>query len=190
MLHFDSDIEQALITLRSGGLILYPTDTVWGIGCDATNTDAVSKIFRLKQRPETQSMLIFTDNINKISYYADDVPDVALDILEYAETPTTLILSNAKNLAKNLIHTDGSIGIRIPNDEFCQKLLHQFRKPIVSTSANLAGEKTPAFFSEISEHIKNGVDYIVRQRQEDTTKRKASSIIKITPDSQIKIIRN
>jgi L-threonylcarbamoyladenylate synthase len=189
MENFKPDIDKALEVLRAGGIILYPTDTVWGIGCDATNETAVAKIFNLKNRAEQQSMLILTDNINRISTYADDVPDVALDLMEIADQPTTVIFSNAKNIAKNLIAPDGSVGIRIPDDTFCQQLLERFKKPIVSTSANISGQPTPKFFSEISEHVKSGVDYVVSWRQNERKQAKASGIIKITPDSTITIIR-
>lgn len=183
------DINKAIEVLNNGGIILYPTDTIWGIGCDATNEDAVKKIYQLKQRNDSKSMLILLNNINFIRSYADDVPEVALDIVEISEKPVTIIYSNAKNLAKNLIAEDGSIGIRITQEEFTDKLLQKFKKPIVSTSANISGERSPINFEEISEEIKENVDYIVQYKQTQNMLPTPSSIIKINSNNEIKIIR-
>lgn len=183
------DINNAVRVLQEGGIILYPTDTIWGIGCDATNEKAVNKIYEIKKRNDNKSMLVLLNNINFIRSYVDDVPEVALDIVEISEKPITIIYSNAKNLAKNLIAEDGSIGIRITNEEFTDKLIQKFRKPIVSTSANISGIKFNGNFNDISEEIKNKVDYIVKYNQDNSILQQPSSIIKIGGGNQVKIIR-
>ena len=183
------DIEKALIVLKDGGLILYPTDTVWGIGCDATNAEAVSKVFRIKQRVDSKALLVLLDSANRLIQYVSEVPEVAYELIEVSDRPVTIIYPGAKNLAPNLIADDGSIGIRIPNDEFCRQLISRFRKPIVSTSANISGVATPALFSEIGTEIIDGVDYIVQRRQNDFTRNQPSSIIKLGVGGEIQIIR-
>lgn len=183
------DIEKTLEVLRSGGVILYPTDTIWGLGCDATNEDAVNKIYKIKQRNDQKSLLILLDTPGKILSYVNEIPDVAWDLIELTDKPLTIIYSEAKNLAKNLIADDGSIGIRIVNDPFCQKLIQRFKKPIVSTSANISGDKSPSNFSEISEDILNAVGYVVQWKQDDYTNTQASSIIKLKNSGEIQIIR-
>lgn len=183
------DINKALDILHQGGVILYPTDTIWGLGCDATNPDAVKKIFDIKQRDDKKSLLVLLDNAGKIPSYVNEVPEVAWNLIDLSENPLTIIYSNAKNLAPNLIAEDGSIGIRIANDPFCQKLIQRFKKPIVSTSANISGKSAPANFSEIEDEIINTVDYVVEWRQDDYSKSKASSILKLGPSGEIKIIR-
>jgi L-threonylcarbamoyladenylate synthase len=184
------DIKQALEVLRSGGTILYPTDTIWGIGCDATHTGAVENIFRIKQRPDTKSMIVLLGSQHLLSRYVNEVPEIAWQLMEVSDRPLTLIFDGARNLAENLVAEDGSIGIRIPDDPFCQQLLQRFKKPIVSTSANISGSPAPANFSEISEEIKSSVDYIVNRRQDDFRKNSPSSVIKIGKDGVIKILRN
>ena len=183
------DIKNALEVLNSGGIILYPTDTIWGIGCDATNAKAVERIYEIKKRADSKSMLVLMENPALLDRYVEDVPDVAWDLVEIATTPLTVIYPGAKNLAHNLIAEDGSIGIRFTKEEFTSKLLQRFRRPLVSTSANISGEKSPAFFDEISDEIKGAVDYIVQYRQEDQTAAKPSSIIKLGPGGRIDIIR-
>ncbi len=183
------DIKQALKILREGGVILYPTDTVWGLGCDASNEKAVKRIYEIKQRTDSKSMLVLVENPAMISYYVSNMPDVAWDLIEVADSPLTIIYDNAKNFAKNLIAEDGSIGIRVSNEDFTKKLIRQFRAPIVSTSANISGKPTPANFDEISEEIINQVDYVVKYRQEDYTKAKPSKIIKLKSNGEINIIR-
>ena len=183
------DINKAIKVLQEGGIILYPTDTIWGIGCDATNENAVQKIYELKKRSDKKSMLVLLNNINFIRKYVEEVPEVALDIAELSEKPVTIIYSDAKNLAKNLIAQDGSIGIRITEEQFTDRLIQKFRKPIVSTSANVSGEKPPSNFNEISSYIKNNVDYVVSFNQEKKMLQTPSSIIKVGNDLQIKIIR-
>lgn len=185
----NKDIEQALEVLMKGGIILYPTDTIWGIGCDATNKDAVARIYELKKREDSKSMLVLLNNENRLTNYIEEVPEIAWELLEVADKPMTLIYPGAKNFAENLIAEDGSIGIRIAKDEFCDKLLTRFKKPLVSTSANISGAPSASFFDEISDEIKNGVDYIVEHRQNDTTPRQASSIMKIGLGGEIQILR-
>jgi L-threonylcarbamoyladenylate synthase len=182
-------IDKALNVLKTGGVILYPTDTVWGLGCDATNEEAVDKINSIKGRASDKSFIILLDNDSKIQSYVSEVPDVAYDLIEFAENPLTIIFSGAKNLAKNVINADGTVGIRIVKHDFCQQLLQRFRKPITSTSANVSGSPTPQTFDEISNDIKDAVDYIVDWEQELQTPKKASTIMKIGPGGQFSFIR-
>lgn len=183
------EINKTLEVLKNGGLILYPTDTIWGIGCDATNPEAVAKVYALKQRTESKSLIILLDTDNKLVSYANDIPDVAYDLIEYAENPMTIIFSNAKNLAPNVINEDGSVGIRVTSHQFCKELIQRFRKPIVSTSANVSGNPSPKNFSYIDQEIKDGVDYIVNLEQEDSIEKKPSTIIKLEPDGKFAFIR-
>ncbi len=183
------DIKKALEVLKNGGVILYPTDTIWGIGCDATNEKAVSRIYKIKRREDSKSMLVLMENPALLDRYVDDVPEIAWDLVEISTTPLTVIYPNAKNLAPNLISEDGSIGIRFTKESFTSQLLQRFRRPLVSTSANISGEKSPAFFAEISEEIKKQVDYIVEYRRDDSTPAQPSSIIKLGPGGRIDIIR-
>ena len=186
---FRDDLIKALAVLREGGVILYPTDTVWGIGCDATNPTAVQKIYKIKQREDTKSMLILMENSNLLNAYIDEVPEIAWELIDVTDKPLTIIYPGAKNLAPNLIAPDGSIGIRITGEAFTQQLIQRFRKPIVSTSANISGLKTPQNFSEISDDIINAVDHVVKYRQEDLSKSAPSSILKLGRGGQIEIIR-
>ena len=155
------DIKKACEVMAAGGIILYPTDTIWGIGCDATNEKAVQRVYELKRRADNKAMLVLMDSEAKLDRYVSDVPDIAWDLISVSDKPLTIIYSSAKNLATNLLGADGSVGIRITNEEFSKKLCERFRKPLVSTSANVSGEPSPANFSEVSEVIKEGVDYIV-----------------------------
>ena len=184
-----NDIKKALEVLKNGGVILYPTDTIWGIGCDATNAEAVRRIYAIKKREDSKSMLVLMENPALLDRYVNDVPEIAWDLVEITTTPLTVIYPNAKNLASNLIAEDGSIGIRFTKEAFTSQLLQQFRRPLVSTSANISGEKSPAFFDEIAEEIKNQVDYIVEYRQDDATPAQPSSIIKLGVGGRIDIIR-
>ncbi|SHJ34711.1 L-threonylcarbamoyladenylate synthase [Tangfeifania diversioriginum] len=184
-----NDIKKALEVLKSGGVILYPTDTIWGLGCDATNPEAVQKIYKIKKREDSKSMLVLMENPALLERYVDEVPEVAWDLVEISTTPLTVIYPGAKNLAANLIASDGSVGIRFTKEDFTTRLLQRFRRPIVSTSANISGEKAPAFFDEISEDIKEQADYIVEYRQDDVIPAQPSSIIKLGPGGQIDIIR-
>lgn len=183
------DIRTAVQTLREGGLILYPTDTIWGIGCDASNEEAVRRIFQLKRRDDSKAMICLVDSADRMQRYLRQVPDVAWDVVEYADKPLTLILDGAVNLAPSLIAEDGSVGIRVTKENISHELCYRFQKAIVSTSANISGEPSPACYDEISEEIRQGVDYIMRSRQNDTSKSKPSQIIKLGLDGQIKIIR-
>lgn len=184
-----NDIKKAVDVLKSGGIILYPTDTIWGIGCDATNPEAVARIYQIKKREDSKSMLVLMENPALLERYVDDVPEIAWDLVEISTTPLTVIYPGAKNLAANLIADDGSIGIRFTKEEFTAKLLQRFRRPVVSTSANISGEKSPAFFDEISVEIKSQMNYIVEYRQNDVTPAQPSAIIKLWPGGRIDIIR-
>lgn len=185
----NNDIQKAIEVLQSGGLLLYPTDTVWGLGCDATNPEAVDKIFKLKGRSSGKPLIVLIDNDSKLASYVREIPDVAYQLIEYAERPLTIIYDGAKNLAKNLIAEDGSIGIRVTSHPFCKQLLQRFRKPIVSTSANLSGLPAPESFYEISQEIKDGVDYIVNYGQDEVNTCKASTIMKISASGEFRLIR-
>lgn len=184
------DIDNAVKVLRNGGLILYPTDTVWGIGCDATNEDAVGKVNKLKNQSDKRSMLVLIDSDNRLSRYIKEIPEIAWDLIDAADKPLTIIYPGAKNLAKNLIPIDGTIGIRITKDDFSSTLISKFGKPIVSTSANAAGKKAPSNFSGISEEIIEGVDYVVNYRQDDYQKNQPSGIIRIGLKGEVEILRH
>ena len=186
---FREDIEKSLEILNRGGVILYPTDTVWGIGCDATNPTAVEHIYTIKRRNETLSMLCLVDGFDMLASYMDDVPDVAIQLMKEATKPLTIIYPNAKNVASNLIAADGSIGIRIAREPFCNPLIKEFCKPLVSTSANISGEPTPATFNDISVEIKIAVDYIVSWRQDDRRPATVSSIIQLNVDGSYHTVR-
>lgn len=175
--------------MRNGGIILYPTDTIWGIGCDATNEEAIRRIFEIKQREDSKSMLVLLDNPAKLQTYVADVPDIAWDLIELTDKPLTIIYERAKNLAPNLIAEDGSIGIRITDEAFSKELCRQYRKPIVSTSANLSGHPSASHFGEIENEIKKAVDYVVSYRQKEHRKAIPSSIVKLGRDGTIHIIR-
>lgn len=185
----NQDIQNALEVLKAGGVILYPTDTIWGIGCDATNVEAVKRVYEIKKRVDSKSMLVLLDNPNRLNSYVDEVPEIAWDLVEASDKPMTLIYPGARNLASNLINEDGTIGIRISDEEFSNRLIFRFRKPIVSTSANISGKPSPGNFSEIDAEILEAVDYVVEYRQDDMTSSKASSIIKIGLGGEIQILR-
>ena len=183
------EIKKACEVLQKGGVILYPTDTVWGIGCDATNEEAVKRVYEIKRRADSKAMLVLVDSDVKVDFYVKDVPEVAWDLIQYATKPLTVIYDNARNLAPNLIGEDGSVGIRVTSEEFSKQLCFRFRKAIVSTSANISGEPAPASFSEIQDEIKQAVDYIVDYRQDEPAGAKPSSILKLGRGGVIKIIR-
>ncbi|MCD8043198.1 MAG: threonylcarbamoyl-AMP synthase [Tannerellaceae bacterium] len=185
----NDDIKKACEVLRSGGVILYPTDTIWGIGCDATNEDAVRKVYEIKQRTDSKALLVLMDNPARLQTYVEEVPDIAWDLIEASDKPLTIIYSKGKNLASNLLAEDGSIGIRITREQFSARLCERFRKPLVSTSANISGTPSPANFNEISGLIKERVDYIVEYRQDDHTKATPSGIIRLETGGLFKIIR-
>lgn len=186
---FTEDLKNAVQCLKKGGIILYPTDTVWGIGCDARNSEAVKKIYQLKRRADSKSMLVLVNNKNALEKTVEDIPEITWDLLEAAVNPITIIYDNAKGVAQELLADDGSLGIRVTKDFFSNELCKRLGAPLVSTSANISGEKTPSFFNEISEVIKSGVDYIVRYRQDDLTPNSPSNIVKLSKGGVIKIIR-
>lgn len=185
----NDDLKKACEVMAAGGLILYPTDTIWGIGCDATNEQAVQKVYALKQRSDHKAMLVLIDSVAKLDRYVDEVPSIAWDLIEVADKPLTIIYSKGKNLAPSLLGEDGSVGIRVTKEAFSRELCERFRRPIVSTSANISGQPSPAFFPEIDEAVKMGVDYIVEYRQDDQTKSKPSNIIKLGEGGLVQVIR-
>ncbi len=187
-MEINTEIQKAFEVIQNGGIILYPTDTVWGIGCDATNAEAVAKIYQLKQRAETQSMICLLNGEKMMYNVFTAIPEVAWQILDLSEKPTTIILDNPRNVAPNLIAADKTLGIRIIKEPFCFKLLERMKKPLVSTSANISGQPTPKSFKEISPEIIKGVDYVVNL-QHDKICDKPSTIIKLSLDNQVKIIR-
>ncbi len=184
-----NELVKALEVVKAGGIILYPTDTIWGIGCDATNEEAVQKIMALKGRSASKSLIVLVDNDTKLASYVREIPDVAYDLIEYAENPLTIVYSNAKNLAPGVINEDGSVGIRVVKHNFCQQLIQRFRLPIVSTSANISGEPAPKNFSEVSQEIIDGVDYVVNLEQEVSEEKTPSTIMKLSPDGLFTFIR-
>jgi L-threonylcarbamoyladenylate synthase len=183
------EVAKALKVVQEGGVILYPTDTIWGIGCDATNIEAIKKLYKLKQRDETKSMIILLDSDNKLESYISEVPSIAYDLIEFAETPLTLIMPGAKNISPALISSDGSIGVRIVRHPFCQQIIQQLRKPLVSTSANISGKPSPQYFGQIDQEIIDGVDYIVDLEQHDTELKKPSTIMRLQPNGRFEFIR-
>jgi L-threonylcarbamoyladenylate synthase len=184
------EINKTINILKEGGTILYPTDTVWGLGCDATNPTAVAKIFSIKKREESKSLIILIDDEIKLNKYLKEVPEVAWELIENTDKPLTIIYDGACNLAKNVIAADGSIAIRIVKDEFCRKLINRLGKPLVSTSANISGEQAPSNFHEIAPELKKQVDHVVNWRQEEINSAIPSSIIKLSVNGDVKIIRN
>lgn len=185
----NEEIKRACEVLAKGGVILYPTDTVWGLGCDATNEEAVQRIYAIKQRTDSKALLLLVDSDVKLSYYVSELPSVAYDLIDCADRPLTIIYDGGRNLAPNLLAEDGSVGIRVTRETFSQQLCFRFRKAIVSTSANISGAPTPATFAQISDEIKQAVDYIVDFRQAETTPAQPSSIVKLGKGGEIKIIR-
>ena len=183
------EIKKACQVMHDGGVILYPTDTIWGIGCDATNPEAVRRVFDIKQRNDSKALLVLVDSPVKVDFYVSEVPDIAWDLLEVADKPLTIIYPGARNLAPNLLAEDGSVGIRVTREPFSQRLCQQFRKAIVSTSANVSGQPSPVNFSDISEEIKSAVDYVVDFRREEKIISSPSSIIKLGKGGLIEIIR-
>ena len=183
------DIIKAIDLLGKGGVILYPTDTIWGLGCDATNEEAVKKIYQIKKRVETKAMIILLDNDVKLNYYLEEIPSLAYDLIDLSEKPLTIIYDKARNLASNLVAEDQSIGIRITQEKFSHELCYRFKKAIVSTSANISGSLSPACFNEITKDIIDSVDYVVEYRQDEKNAKQPSSIIKLGVNNEIKIIR-
>lgn len=188
MTDLKTEVHNAFEVIQNGGIILYPTDTVWGIGCDATNSEAVQKVFRLKKRIESKSMIALVSGDRMLYQIFNEIPENAFQIWDLSEKPTTLILDNPKNIAKEIIAEDNSVGIRIVKEPFCFNLMERMKKPLVSTSANLSGDPTPKSFSEINPEVIKGVDYVVNLHQ-DKKMDKPSTIIKLTLDNRVTIIR-
>lgn len=186
---FDEDIKNAVEVLKRGGVILYPTDTVWGIGCDASNAKAVERVYEIKRRADSKALIILVGNKHDLNRYVDEVPDVAAELIDVSVRPTTIIYDRGINMASNVTADDGSVAIRVTSDSYCQQLCRALRRPLVSTSANISGEPTPALFKEISPEIINAVDYVAEHRRRDTSRSIPSVIIKISADSTFKIIR-
>lgn len=183
------EIAKALKVIQDGGIILYPTDTIWGIGCDATNTGAVQKIYRLKQRDEAKSMIILLDTDAKLASYVQDVPELAYNLIEYAENPLTLVMPGARNISPALISGDGSVGVRVAKNAFCEGLIQRMRKPLVSTSANISGKPSPQYFSQIDQEVIDGVDYVVDIDQHSKEIKTPSTIMRLSPDGQFEFLR-
>lgn len=187
--NFNDIIKEAVEVLNKGGVILYPTDTVWGIGCDATNSAAVKRIYEIKRREDSKAMLCLTDAIGRVDWYFDRVPEIAWDLWEVADKPLTLILPRARNIAPELIAADGTMGMRITKERVSSAICARLKRPLVSTSANISGQPTAHCFAEISDEIKQAVDYIVPLRQEETENPQPSGIIKVGDGGLINVIR-
>lgn len=185
----DEDIRLACEALHRGELILYPTDTVWGIGCDATCGDAVRKVFQLKRRNDHKALIVMLDDKSRLERYVESVPEIAFDLIQLSEKPVTIVYDHGRNLAPELLGDDGSVGIRITREDFSRRLCRAFGRPLVSTSANISGAPTPANFSQISPEIKNAVSYVVNSRRDDSAAGIPSSVIKLGDDGTIKILR-
>lgn len=186
---FEDDIQRAVEVMKRGGVILYPTDTVWGIGCDATNADAVKRVYEIKRRADSKALIILLGRKDDLFRYVDEVPDVALELIDVSVRPTTVIYDKGINMAPNVTAEDGSVAIRVTSDDYCRALCRGLRRPLVSTSANISGEPAPAVFDEISPEIINAVDYVATHRRSDMSRSLPSIIIKISADSSFKIIR-
>lgn len=188
-IQLQQEVERATEVLKAGGIILYPTDTVWGLGCDATNADAVAKIYALKRSENKKSMLVLCASADMVVRYVNKAPAIAFEVMELATSPLTLILSGAVGVADNLIPEEGTLGVRVPDHAFCQQLLRRFGRPIVSTSANISGEDTPVNLPEVAREIIEGADFVVNPRFEGHPTRKASSILAFGEGGEVKIIR-
>lgn len=186
---YGDDIMNALKVLRAGGVILYPTDTIWGLGCDATNALAVQKIFGIKQRDDSKSLIILVNSVSMLERYVADPPEVALQMAELSQKPLTIVYDRGRSLAAGVASADGSVGVRICSDPFCDELITAFRKPIVSTSANISGTDAPAVFDEISQEVVRAADYVCLYRQNDRSRFSASSVIKVSANGAVKILR-
>lgn len=185
----EEDIRACVEVLRNGGVILYPTDTIWGIGCDATNAEAVKRVYEIKHRADNKAMLVLLDSEARLERYVSEVPEIAYQLIKVAVEPLTIIYDDARNIAPNLMGEGGSVGIRITGEAFSKQLCRRFGRPIVSTSANISGEPSASTFAAVSDEIKRSVDYVVKYRQNDTTEAKASSVIKLSADGTFKILR-
>lgn len=184
------DIAQALETMQRGGVILYPTDTIWGLGCDATNAEAVARIYAIKQREDAKALISLVDSEAKIQFYVPDVPDVAWDLIELSERPLTIVYDNVRHLAENLKAEDGSAALRVTKEEFSRTLCMRMKRAVVSTSANISGQPAPRRFADISPEVLEAVDYVCTSRRDEPDNGQASSIIKLSASSEITIIRN
>lgn len=183
------DIRRAVEVMNQGGVILYPTDTIWGLGCDATNPEAVKRIYEIKQRTDAKALISLVDSETKVQFYVKEVPEVAWDVMELSEKPMTVVFDGGRNLAPNLLAEDGSVAIRITKEAFSKELCMRMKRAVVSTSANISGQPAPRCFSEISEEIKKAVDYICTSRQDEPPTQTASSIIKLGAGGEVRIIR-
>lgn len=183
------DIRRAVEVMNKGGIILYPTDTIWGLGCDATNADAVRRIYEIKQRTDAKALISLVDSETKVQFYVKEVPEVAWDVMELSEKPMTVVFDGGRNLAPNLLAEDGSVAIRITKEAFSKELCMRMKRAVVSTSANISGQPAPRCFAEISEEIKGAVDYICTSRQDEPPTQTASSIIKLGAGGEVTIIR-
>jgi L-threonylcarbamoyladenylate synthase len=188
-LNLAEDLRQSLEALKNGGIIVYPTDTIWGLGCDATNPAAVQKIFSIKLREEGKSLLVLVNSIGMLERYVKEIPRTALELVDISDSPLTIVYPGGRNLAEGVCAADGSVGIRICNDDFCKELITRFRKPVVSTSANFSGNPSPSNFFEIDRKLLEKADYVVNHRRGDRQKRAASPVIRVETDGSLKIIR-
>lgn len=186
---YDKDIKAAVEVMRQGGVILYPTDTVWGIGCDATNPEAVEKVFKIKHREDSKALICLVDSEARLQRYVRNVPNVAWDIMELATKPVTLILDEAVNLAENLVAEDGSVAMRVTREPFSNQLCYRFQKPIVSTSANISGQPAAANFKDIDPELLEAVDYVCTSRRQEKKPHTPSSIIRLRQDGEVEVIR-
>jgi L-threonylcarbamoyladenylate synthase len=189
MTDFTKDIELAIKTLKKGGIIVYPTDTIWGIGCDANNSKAIDKIFKIKQRHHSKSMIVLLDSVEKLKNYMVEVPEIAISLIEQVKTPLTIVYPNAKNISKNALGTDGSVAIRIVKESFCKELCRQFENPIISTSANISGYDNPFIYKDISPKLLSAVDYVVEYGRDQIKQINPSTIIKLKNQWEYEIIR-
>lgn len=183
------EIQEAVEAMRRGGVIVYPTDTVWGIGCDATCGAAVKRIYELKKRADSKALITLTGSLAQLERWVDGIPDVAYDLIEAAVRPLTIVFDGARGLAPELLAPDGSVGVRLTRDPYCAGLCEALGRPVVSTSANVSGEPSPAVFTEISREILQGADFVAAYRRDDMTRREPSSVIKLGADATIKILR-
>lgn len=185
----EEELKNALEVLKNGGTIIYPTDTIWGIGCDATSEKAVQKVYKIKKRYEEKTMIVLLDHVDKLKHYVSHIPDIAFDMIETWHKPLSIIYQGAKNLAPNLIREDGSVAIRITKDEFSNRLIQAFGKPIVSSSANFSGDVTPLYFNKIRKELLDEADYIVNLYHNSMNDMKASTIIKLEMDGSFEVLR-
>ena len=187
---FEDEIKKCINVLKVGGIILYPTDTVWGIGCDALNINAIEKIYTIKHRPKDKSMIVLLAEARDILNYVAIPPPDIISIIENFETPTSVIYDNVLGFPEQIVKNDGSLAIRITNDIFCKALIKRYKRPIVSTSANISGRMAPTFFKDIDKEIKDNMDYIVQYRQNDIEYRKPSRLVKINDDGILTVLRD